>query len=127
MIGMFGDVPFSVSSELIQTIQELKRTTSARYTDHETIGTKPKREFLGPGLDELSFSMLLSAFRGASPVKLEEQLRKYCEKGEEQPFILGGKNYGDFCIEQISSAYEVVENHGDVLQAKIDVTLKEYQ
>lgn len=126
MIGSFGNVVFSVSENKIQTFRDLKRDTSARYSDHEVIGAKAKREFLGPNLDSMSFTMELSSFRGVSPLSMEEILRKYCEKGEEQPLALGGKLFGEFCLESVSAAYEVIDGDGGIVRAKLDVSLKEY-
>lgn len=126
MLGMLGGVVFSVSEDKIKTFQGLKRDTSARYADHDVIGAKAKREFLGADLNTMSFSMSLSAFQGVSPLKQEELLREYCEKGEEQTLIIGGKNFGEFCIEKVSASYEIVNGDGEVLSAKIDVSLKEY-
>lgn len=91
------------------------------------IGAKPKQEFLGPDLDSMSFTMNLSAWRGVSPLQLAERLRRFCQKGEVDNLILGGRNFGKYLIESVSETYDTVNNHGEVVQASVDVSLKEYQ
>lgn len=127
MIGSYAGISFTVSEDKVQTFQEMSRETAARWNTHEVIGAKPKQEFLGPDLDSMSFTMNLSAWRGVSPLQLAERLRRFCQKGEVDNLILGGRNFGKYLIESVSETYDTVNNHGEVVQASVDVSLKEYQ
>ena len=107
--------------------RHLCRETASRWNAHKVIGAKPKQEFLGPDLDGMSFTMQLSAWRGVSPLQLAEKLRQFCSKGEYDNLIVGGRNFGKYLIESVSETYNVINNRGEVVQASIDVSLKEYQ
>lgn len=48
-IGSLGPVVFVVAEGAIRTIDEFKRSSSSRWAQHDIIGKKPKKEFLGPG------------------------------------------------------------------------------
>lgn len=126
MFGIFAGVAFTVSEDRVQTFQDMSRETASRWATHEVISAKPKQEFLGPNLDSISFKMVLTAWRGTSPLALAEQLRSFCQKGKYGHLILGGKNFGKYVIESISENYEIVTNSGQVIKSSVDVTLKEY-
>lgn len=127
MIGSYAGISFTVSEDKVQTFQEMSRETASRWNTHEVIGAKPKQEFLGPDLDSMSFTMKLSAWRGVSPLQLAERLRQFCSKGEYDNLIVGGRNFGKYLIESVSETYDTVSGRGEVLQASVDVSLKEYQ
>lgn len=127
MIGNFAGISFTVSEGQVQTFQNMSRDTSARWTSHEVIGAKPKQEFLGPDLDGGSFTMHLTAWRGANPLQLAEQLREFCSNGEYDNLIIGGRNMGKYLIESVGETYGVVTGRGEILSADVDVSLKEYQ
>lgn len=127
-IGSFGDVIFEVSPKKTKTFSEFERSGSARWNDHEIIGKKPKSEFEGPDLEEVSFTLLLKAELGINPKKELEKLRKMRDSGKVASFIIGGKpisqNY--WSIRQLSESHKVVDNKGNLLSASVDVELKEY-
>ena len=58
--------------------EEMKRKTSARWTDYPLIRKKPKTEFCGPELDEFSLSVQLSADYGITPLAVIESLSFLC-------------------------------------------------
>lgn len=126
MIGSFGKVYFSTSDRRVQNFIDLKRNSTARYANHEVINSKPKSEFLGPGLDTLSFSMELSVFNGVSPMGVINQFRTFIRKGKTSNFILGGRNFGQYKMTSLSEAYDIVTNRGTVMSAKVDISLEEY-
>lgn len=126
MIGSFGGILFKVSADVVQTFTDLKRTAQGRYAEHEIIGAKPMVEFLGPSLDEGSFTMMLDASLGVNPSKMIDKVLSFARKGSASSFILGGRNLGKYNITSASAAYDIVTNTGGVVSAKIDVSLKEY-
>ena len=61
-IGQWGsNIKFSVNSDKQLSFRDMKRTSSARWTSHNIIGKRPKTEFLGPGMDEVTLEVILSA------------------------------------------------------------------
>ena len=59
-IGYMGSVVFIVSSHYMLTPTNLTQDTKGRWQDHDVIYKKPSSEFLGPGLRNLSFDIILS-------------------------------------------------------------------
>jgi phage protein U len=127
-IGSFGDIVFEVSNSRTKTFKDLERSGSARWDDHEIIGKKPKSEFIGPGLEEISFTILLKAELGINPIKELDKLRKMRDSGKVASFVIGGKpisqNY--WSIQQTSESYKVVDRKGNILEAEVNIDLKEY-
>lgn len=127
-IGSFGPILFEVSSQKIRTFRGLKRTTKARYSSHEVIGSKPVLEYVGPEIEELGFTMQFSAAWGLNPQEECKKIREICEKGEAYYFVLNNQTVGDnpWIIENISESVDTIDNNGRIVTTAIDVTLKEY-
>ncbi len=125
-IGTFGTVIFEVSTEKSRTFDEFNRKTAAKFEEHAIIGQKAKLEFISPGLDEISFQVIFSAFHGLNPLKEADQLREIVRKGEYHPLVIGGKVIGNFVLESLSESWKYVDNRGNVLHIALDVSLKEY-
>lgn len=125
-IGTFGSVTFEVSTEKTRTFAEFSRKTSAKFEEHAIISQKAKLEFISPGLDEISFQVVFSAFHGLNPLQEVNQIREIVQTGEYHPLLIGGKVIGIFIIETLSEAWKYVDNHGLVLHIAVDLTLKEY-
>jgi phage protein U len=127
-IGSFGDIVFEVSTTKTKTFKDFERTGTARWNDHEIIGKKPKSEFNGPGLDEISFTILFKAELGINPIKELDKLRKMKDAGKVASFVIGGKpistNY--WSIQQTSETLKVVDQKGNILEAEVNISLKEY-
>jgi phage protein U len=127
-IGSFGEIVFEVSPEKTQTFNDFERSGSARWNDHEIIGLKPKSEFSGPGLEEISYVILLKVELGIDPIKQIEKLRKMRDTGKVAPLIIGGKpvsqNY--WSIQQLRESHKTVDSKGNILIAEVSVSLKEY-
>ena len=128
VIGTFGDIVFTVSSQKALTFNSLKRATKARTTSHEVIGAKPIIEFLGPDGEEISFSMQFLASMGINPTKEANKLREMCNRGEVAFFVLDNKRVGDnkWILTDVSESAETVDNTGRIIVSSVDVTLKEY-
>jgi hypothetical protein len=125
-IGTFGPLTFETSEKRIRTFDAFKRKTQSKWEEHNIIGLKAKTEFVAPGLDDISFQVVFSAYLGLSPLKEIDQLREINQKGEYHPLIIGGKTLGKFVIESVSEAWNHVDNKGNLLDAAVDISLKEY-
>lgn len=127
-IGSYGDIIFEVSDKKAQTFKDFERSGSARWNDHEIIGMKSKSEFSGPGLDDLSITILLKAELGVNPIKQIEKLRAMKDGGKVAPFIVGdkpiSKNY--WSIQQMSESHKVIDSKGNTMSAEVSLSLKEY-
>ncbi len=125
-IGTFGPVTFEVSAEKTRTFDDFSRKTSAKFEQHDIISQKAKLEFISPGLDEVSFQVVFSAFHGLNPLNEVKQLREIVQKGEYHPLVIGGTTLGDFAVENVSEAWRHIDNKGNVFYIAVDVDSKEY-
>lgn len=128
MIGSFGDVIFYVSRDSARTLKDLVRSEGGRYATHDIHLKKPKLEFLGPGLSDMSFKMEFHASRGMNPIKETDKLIRMQRDGEYHFFILGNKRFGMkyFVLKSVSIDFKVIDNKGVVLLAEADIKLEEY-
>ena len=127
-LGSFGSIVFEVSSRHVLTFRDYKRDARARYASHEIIGRKPILEYLGPDGGEISFTMQFRADCGVSPAEEADRVRRMCETGEANYFVVGGAVIGEnlWVITSVGENDAVIDNMGRIIQNKIDVTLKEY-
>lgn len=125
MIGTLGDIVFEASEDKILTFQELQRSNSARYHEHNVIGKKPVIEFLGPGLDQVTMPIRLDVAHGVYPNKIITALKDYKHRGDRLQLVIGGHLFGDFVVEQVSENRQRHDNKGNCLVATVNLTLKE--
>lgn len=127
MIGSFGDVVFEASSNKVLTPSGISRDTSSRWTNHEVIAKKPISEFVGPGLDTMSMTIILDAGFGVDPKAVMDKLLDYCRKGEAYTLIIGtAVGVDKWVITQVSQMWDIVDKNGKVVNGKVDVTFTEY-
>lgn len=126
MIGSFDDVVFETSADKVRTPENLQRQSAARYGTHEVAGQKPVLEFMGPGLDSVTMTISLRASLGVNPRGEIGRLRDMRDDGIYAPLILAGRPLGTFVIESINETWSQIDNHGHLLRATVDLTLREY-
>lgn len=124
-VGSFGDLVFSTSINYVLTPSNFERTRSAEYAEHKIIQGKPKLEFTGNNLQDVSFDIQLNKSLGVNIADMLNLLEEYVDDGVSANLILGTKVIGEFVI---SSAKEV---HRHIIQGTpsvviISLTLKEY-
>lgn len=128
MIGVWGDVVFEVSVDLIKTFDNFKRTESARWSKHDIHGQKQKSELLGIGAGKITFTMHFSAFHGVNPKTELEKFMKCVRSGEAHTLIIGNKRLGlgKWYIPNVDETWNYVDNRGNLLTADLNVTMEEY-
>lgn len=128
VLGSFGDVVFEVSADKVVTFSDFSRSSSTRWADHEMPHAKPKSEWLGPGLDEISFKMRFDARYGYNPRREMEKLLIMCRAGTAATLIIGGGALGvdQWVITAVSQNWTALSGSGGVLVGEADVKLKEY-
>lgn len=95
-IGYMGDVVFYTSQDDILTPSDVSRSGSARWSEHNVLMQKPVSQFLGPGLESMSFKILISSALGQSPRKVLTKLRNMRDTGAVFPLIIGGEPVSQF-------------------------------
>lgn len=128
MIGLFGDIIFESSDNRILTFQGFKRDSGGRWNTHDVIGKKPTSEFIGPGLDKISFTINLNGNNGVKPrYEMERWLRKE-RSGVAEQLVIGNKVLGvdKWVIKSVSQMWNVILNKGEVFSGNVDIELEEY-
>ncbi len=128
-IGHIGKTVFFVTSDRkILNFTKMQRTVKGRWASHSRIGKKPKKQFLGPDADQLTFSITLNAEHGVRPRKTIENIEKLIRTGKPQTVVIGSKKVGSnkYAITEISESWETILNKGEVVKITCDITLEEY-
>lgn len=128
-IGNLGKlIVFQVSSKKVLTFDNMQRTVSGRWAQHEIIGKRPVSEFLGPGQQKVTLQIFVSAMHGVKPRKTIEKLEKAVEKGNHYPLVIGGKKVGknEWVVESVSETWGEIIDNGKLLSAHLTLTLSEY-
>lgn len=125
LTGLFGKVPFVSSSAVVYTFKDLSVSRSARWATHEIIGKKPKLEYIGPGLTEVSFNIQLNSSLGTPPLVALIMLKKMLEKKQPERLLIGPDYLGKFVIESIGEERKYHNNFGICVSAEVSITLKE--
>lgn len=127
-LGSLGSVVFVATQDTIRTFQDFTRSGASRYADHEILGQKPKTQWLGPGLDTISFTMRFDAQYGLNPRKEMNQLVELERAGKALSLTIGGVGIGVYMwvITALEQKWDVIDNQGYVLKGTVNITLKEY-
>lgn len=127
-IGSFGDLTFKVSDKLVRTFDGMNWGFSAKYATHDRHIRADLLEYMGPEIETISFSMVLSIFLGVTPLSQIKKLRKMIRKGYARRLVIGGKVYGNYkwVMESGSVELQRFDKKGNLWAAKVKVTLKEY-
>jgi hypothetical protein len=127
-VGCLGDIVFTVSSDKVETIRNVRWSGSARYAEHQRHKSNALTEFVGINADTMSFEMLLSAHFG---VKVMDELVKiwdYERKGTSLPLVLGEKPYGKYrwVIKDHKTGMQTFDGAGNLIGATVNLNLLEY-
>lgn len=131
MIGSFGKINFMVSAlggGKIRTFDDFKRSASPRWATHDIIGQKPVSQFIGPGLDQISFSIRFDVRYRINPRDELNRLTRMERAGEVHKLIVGGKAIGvnKWYITSLEQEWQKIDNKGILLVAQAAITLQEY-
>ncbi len=128
-IGNWGtDIIFTVSDRKVQTLKDMTRTISSEWATHSRVGLKDQVEFLRPSLQKITFTMELDAHLGVRPRATLDKLETLAERGTINALVMGGRRIGRYKwrITDLSEAWEIVYNRGELVRAKVNVTMQEY-
>lgn len=128
IFGAFGNVVFQVDAKTVRTFTDFTRNNAGRWAKHDILLRKPKSQFLGPGLDKVSFSMRFDASFGVKPRKELDNLVMMERSGKAYVLTLGGKALGTglWVITGLDQAYVDIDNKGNVLVGTAGISLEEY-
>jgi len=125
-VGALGNIIFTVSARQIKTLSEFKRTRGAKFANHERHMKKPLREYTGPELDGVDFSVTLSAFLGVNPQKELDKLGRHVDSAKVSALVIGERVLGNFTIDSMSENWKKFTARGKLLEASVSLKLTEY-
>ncbi|MBE6012078.1 MAG: phage tail protein [Lachnospiraceae bacterium] len=128
IIGSWGDIIFSVSPKEVNTFNGLKWDVGAKYASHERHLKDPLLEFTGAEIETMSFSMYFSVFLGINPLEEVTKVLKAVRNGNVNRLVIGTKAYGKnkWVMPKAAIDLERYDNKGNLLVAKVNVTLQSY-
>lgn len=128
VVGALGEIVFEVTPETVKTLDDMVWSGSARWAVHQRHGGDALTEFEGREPDEIKFDIYLSAYLGVSPMKELERLWACERAGESLPLTIGEHKYGRYRwgIQDHTTKVESWAPEGDILSAKVSVSLIEY-
>lgn len=128
VIGTWGDITFAVSRNQIKTFDGLKWDSGAKYSTHDRHLKEPLLEFTGTDVESMTFTMFFSAFLGVNPIAEVSKMLKAMRRGEVHRLVIGPKAYGTnkWVITELSNSLNRYDNRGNLLVAKVSVTMKSY-
>ncbi len=125
-LATWGPVTFEVSADRVRTWHEARRSGAARWYTHDVHLAKPKREFLGPGLDALSLQVRLDRALGLVPKDELKTLRDQRDKGVVNELLIGEESQGQFSLVDLSEGWKRTAANGDLLIVDVELKLEEY-
>lgn len=125
MIGLLGDIIFTVSDKKILTLSDLKREGSSRWAKHDVLLKKPIKQFVGEDLEKYSLKIELDVFLGVNPIEQLKLLRQYRDKGNAINFIVGELNKM-VTLESLSEEMKIIDNNGNILKVAVEINLEEF-
>lgn len=128
-IGSLGSlITFETSDSRILTFMDLQREDSARWTTHYLIGKRPVKEFVGPDLQKVTFTITLDACHGVKPRKTMRSIRNALKKGKAYYLVIGSSSISanKMVITGVSESWDRIYNKGELVRSKVDLTLEEY-
>ena len=128
-IGNLGKgIVFETSDKKILTFNDFNQKVSGRWSKHDVIGGKPKSEFNGADLRKITFSIVLDAQFGVKPRSVMEKIENMVENGTVEQLVIGSKKVGKnkWKMTDISEAWDVIYNGGQLARASVSISLEEY-
>lgn len=128
LIGALGDITFAVSRNGVKTFEDLKWSSGTSYAKHDIHLSTPKLELTAEEADDLSFTMYLSRYLGINPVLEINNIERARKEGEVMRLVVGNKIYGGrWVITKSSKSLERYDGTGELLVAKVNISLMAYR
>ncbi len=127
-VGCLGNIVFEVSSDTVETVNNMTWSGSVRYGTHQRHLTDALTEFTGIDPDKITFDIYLSAYLGVNPMEEVIKIWNYERDGTPVTFVLGTKIYGKYrwTITDHKMKAQTFDGDGDVTTATVSVSLQEY-
>lgn len=128
-IGYFGAERFEITSNSVFTPNnDFQRTTAARFETLDRIGLKSLTEKIAPGLQQITFSIKVSAMLGLNPRQVLDRWVDLAEAAIPDVLVIGNKPLGSdlWLLKSATDAWEKIDGQGNILTATLSLTFEEY-
>ena len=127
-VGSLGDIVFEVRDDKIITPRNVKWTDTANFAEHSRHCSTTLVEYVGDKPDTITLLLKLSDYLGVKTMEQLKKLKAYKRSGKTLRLILGKKPYGrwKWVITKISVSMEYSDKRGNLTQADVQISLKEY-
>ena len=127
-VGSLGDIVFEVRDDKIITPRNVKWTDTANFAEHSRHCSTTLVEYVGDKPDTITLLLKLSDYLGVKTMEQLKKLKAYKRFGKTLRLILGKKPYGrwKWVITKISVSMEYSDKRGNLTQADVQISLKEY-
>lgn len=128
-LAKWGSTQFKVNADELLTFRNMKRTYSSRWVSHNVVGDRPKMEFMGPDMDQITIEVILDAEFGVNPRREMRKFREAAMRGEVNNFYVGGRKVSShpLYIESGSEDWNEIWNQGELVRATASITFSEYR
>lgn len=128
LIGCLGDVVFTVSDSVVETLDNVKWSGSAQYAVHQRHLTHALTEFTGLDPDKITFDITLSSDLGVDPMAEVVKIWNIERSGKAVPLTIGARVYGKYRwnITKHEMKMKAFYRNGEVHTATVSVSLQEY-
>ena len=119
---------FQVSSETLETVNNMIWSGSARYATHQRHMTHALTEFVGLDPDKITFDIRFLAQLGVEPMAELKKLWKYNREGTALQLVLGDHGYGKYRWTILSHDLTVknTDSKGNFISGVVSIRLQEY-
>ncbi|KKP40312.1 MAG: hypothetical protein UR30_C0005G0093 [Candidatus Peregrinibacteria bacterium GW2011_GWC2_33_13] len=122
MFAQLGNIQFN----LITYFNGIEESQKHNYAVHQTIESKPKLQYIGDELDEMTIKLNFHSSFCAPETEIKK-IKDAARLHEEMPFILGNGRYlGKYVIEEITSTTQQTDKSGNLISIESKIRLKEW-
>jgi phage protein U len=130
IVASFGPVVLGHIGGIIRTYQELTRADTGRWTDHEVHLVKPRSEWCGEALIEISMKVNLNTGWCANVTSIISEFHAMKRNAIPAPLVCGGKPMGPmfslFVLRSVQETHKFWLGDGTLIGAEIDLGFTEY-
>ena len=129
LIGNFGSIVFTVSSNLVRTFSELTQSSGSRWSQHNLISLPIISQWEGPNQDQITLKIVFSTGLNTIPEEEFARLREFSRNGDHFPLIIDGKplSNSEWYIESVqNTASRFHPRTGTIQWMECNLTCKEY-
>ena len=128
MIGCLGDIVFTVSSDKVETLNNVQWSGSARYTEHQRHLGNALTEFTGLDPDKISLDIYLDRALNVDVMAELVKIWDYERQAKILHLVIGEKGYGKhrWTIQSHKIAMKHFDKKGNLSGASVSLNLLEY-